>query len=104
MCGPEAPITLDWGPQGSGKHMEAQAGPPQAKAATDWAKLQRVGCKWLDSWEGLGLTPDWGGARAPLMGLQRWLWGPHTFLVGGSQEGLHPAYPDLPPGLLNLNK
>lgn len=38
------------------------------------------------------------------MGLQGWLWGRHTFLAGGSQEGLHPAYPDVPPGLLNLNK
>lgn len=51
MCGPEAPITLGWGPQGSGKHVKAQAGLPQAKTATDWAKLQRVGCMWLDSRE-----------------------------------------------------
>lgn len=55
MCGPEPSTTLDWGPRGSGKHMEAQEGLPQAKAATDWAKLQRVGCMWLDSWEGLVL-------------------------------------------------
>lgn len=38
------------------------------------------------------------------MGLQGCLWGPHTFLVGGSQEGLYPANSDLPPGLLNLNR
>lgn len=55
MCGPELSTTLDWGPRGSGKHMEAQEGLPQAKAATDWAKLQRVGCMWLDSWEDLVL-------------------------------------------------
>lgn len=45
MCGPEPPTNLDWGPQGSGKHVEAQAGLPGAKAATDYAYLQRVGCK-----------------------------------------------------------
>lgn len=64
MCGPEAPTNLDWGLQGSGKHVEAQAGPPQAKAGIDRAKPQRVGCVWLDSLEGLVLTPDWGGAGA----------------------------------------
>lgn len=31
-------------------------------------------------------------------------WGPHTFLVGGYQDGLHSAYPDLTPGLPNLNR
>lgn len=55
MCGPELPITLVWGPPGSGKHMEAQAGPPGAQAATDWAKLCGDAAK--DSWDGLVLSP-----------------------------------------------
>lgn len=43
MCGLELPITLDWGPPGSGKHREAHAGPSGAQAATNQAKQQRCG-------------------------------------------------------------
>lgn len=42
----EPPTTLDWGSRGGGKHESAQAGTPGAKAATNWAKLQEVGCQW----------------------------------------------------------
>lgn len=32
------------------------------------------------------------------MGTWGCFWGPYTFLVGGYQDGLHSAYPDLTPG------
>lgn len=44
--GQSHPTTLDWGPRSNGRNMEAQAGLPGAKAATDYAYLQRVGCEW----------------------------------------------------------
>jgi len=69
MCGPELPISLDWGPQGSGKHMETQAGPSGAQAATDRAKLQTCGQGQLGR-TGMESPPGWGVAKAPEMGLQ----------------------------------
>lgn len=84
--------------------MEAQAGPLQAEA-------DRLGqaaegglhvARQLDT--ASVVTPEWDGAGAHQMGLQGCLWGSYAFVVGGSQEELYPAYPDLSSGLLNLNR
>lgn len=60
---------MDWGTQGSGKHMEAQAGPPGAQAATDWAKLHRCSQQQL-RWTGVESPQGWGVAKAPETGIQ----------------------------------
>lgn len=79
MCGLELPTTLDWGPQGSGKHVEAHAGPCGAQAATNQAKQQRCGQGRLGG-TGVEPPPGQGVEKAPVSRL-------HAFLMGGSQEG-----------------